>query len=98
MQLFFPLICIQTVRIVILKVFVLMVMLVLIVMKMMVMMMMMAKLWCWHLAVLMRGDEPCELPLPSVTSIIYHLLHTGRNDDQAFVHFFRFKVLFILRS
>ena len=73
------------------------VMLVLVVMKMMVMVMM-AKSWCWHLAVLMRGDEPCELTLPSVTSIIYHLLHTGRGDDQAFVHFFRFKLLFILRS
>ena len=72
-------------------------MLVLVVMKMMVMVMM-AKSWCWHLAVLMRGDEPCELPLPSVTSIIYHQLHTGRGDDQAFVHFFRFKLLFILRS
>ena len=50
------------------------------------------------LAVLMRGDEPCELTLPSVTSIIYHLLHTGRGDDQAFVRLFRFRLLFILRS
>ena len=66
-----------------LNVFVLMVMLVLIVMKMMVMMT--AKLWCWHLAVLMRGDEACELPLPSVTSSIYHQFHTGRGDDQTFV-------------
>ena len=50
------------------------------------------------LAVLMRGDEPCELTLPSVTSIIYHLLHTGRGDDQAFVRLFRFRLLLILRS
>ena len=27
------------------------------------------------LAVLMRGDEACELPLPSVTSSIYHQFH-----------------------
>ena len=37
------------------------------------------------LAVLMRGDEACELPLPSVTSSIYHQFHTGRGDDQTFV-------------
>ena len=37
------------------------------------------------LAVLMSGDEACELPLPSVTSSIYHQFHTGRGDDQTFV-------------